>query len=229
MVSIYPGSCLSVVFCAVMLLPFPSIAQTVSPSSSTETREFLVHFAESRKQASDIQVSFREKRFLPFMENPIESAGTLAFHPPNCFRRKVDHGSLTVCNGQTLWIYNPALQQMEIYNLNKTPFLADTLTAMTAAFSASQLLQLFHCTLYRNSDGASILHLVPRRGVLRKVASKITLVLRPDFSASRLEIISPEGDRTLTTFGEESQVQFTPQTFELRPPPGTRISRPLAK
>ncbi len=232
MVSIYSHSRLSLLLFAISL-PLIGITQT-SPihhqeESTTETAQFLARFAEARKQAGDTQVPFHEKRFLPFMDNALETTGTLAFHPPNCFRRKVDRGSLTVCDGKTLWIYHSTLQQVEIYDLNRTPFLSDTLTAMTATLAAVQLPALFQCTVRRNTNGTATLFLIPRRGALRKVISKITLVLHPDFTPSQLEINSREGDRTLTTFGEESRMRFNANTFEFRPPPGTSISRPLAK
>ncbi len=230
MVSIhtYPRLICSLI-CALFSLTGMAQNPAGQPSSPTETNQFLARFAAARKQAGDTQVSFREKRFLPFMEHPMETTGTLAFHPPNCFRRKVDRGSLTVSNGKTLWIYNPALQQVEIYDLTQTQFLGNALMAMTAALSASQLPQLFHCTLYRSSNKTVTLRLVPRGGALRKVAPQITLVLASDFSPSQLEILSPQRDRTLTTFGEETRVRLTPKTFEFRPPPGTQISRPLVK
>ena len=215
----------------VALLPLSVAAQTARPSrpSSTETAHLLSRLAEIRKQAGDTQTSFHEKRTLPFMEKPLESTGTLAFHPPDSFQRKVDQGSLTVCNGKTLWIYYPDLRQVEIYDLAQTRFLTDVLSAMTATLSDQQLSSLFHCTLQRSTADGATLILIPRQGVLRKVASKLILALRPDFSASSLEIFSPGGDRTLTTFGKESRVRLAPEMFEFRPPPGTRVSRPLAK
>lgn len=235
MVSIYPRSCL-IIFSIVTLFTLiaTSPAQDIRNSSpdgqltKEETRQFLARLAEIRKRAGDSEVSFREKRIFPFMNQPMESTGTLAFHPPNSFRRKVNQGNLTISNGKTLWIYDPALQQLEIYDLAQTPFLRDALTAMTAALSADQLPTLFTCTLYRNNNGNTTLSLIPRTAAVRKVASKVILVLRPNLSAAQLEIYSPEGDQTLTTFGEESHMRFSPGTFEFRPPPGTRISRPLA-
>ncbi len=243
MVPIYPRPYL-VIFCIVISLstltaaPPPQATwsspdgQISSPDGQLikeETNQFLARLAEVRKQAGDSEVSFREKRIFPFMDKPVESTGTLAFHPPNSFRRKVNQGSLTVSNGKTLWIYDTALQQVEIYDLAQTPFLRDALTAMTAALAADQLPTLFNCVLYRNNNGSTTLSLVPRTAALRKVVSKVILVLHSNLSAAQLEIYSPEGDRTLTTFGEESHTRFSPGIFEFRPPPGTRVSRPLAK
>lgn len=229
MVSIHPRALLACLFLAVSLSVAIATPSSDKDQNEAETQQFLARLAEARQRVGDSQVSFREKHFFPFMENPVDSTGTLAFHPPKSFRRKVDQGSLTVCNGKTLWIYNPALQQAEVYDLSQTPFLKDALMAMTAALSAIDLPQLFQATLRRNNNGTTTLFLLPRTGALRKVASKIVLVLRPDLTAAQLEISSPEGDRTLTTFGQESHTRFSPGTFEFRPPPGTHISRPLAK
>jgi len=236
MVSIYPRSCLIIFFTVISLSISiaTSAAQDTQKSSlngqltKEETSQFLARLVEVRKQAGDSEVSFREKRIFPFMNQPVESTGTLAFHPPNSFRRNVNQGSLTISNGKTLWIYDPALQQLEIYDLAQIPSLRDALTAMTAALSADQLPTLFTCTLYRNNNGNTTLSLIPRTAAVRKVASKVILVLRPNLSAAQLEIYSPQGDQTLTTFGQESHTRFSPETFEFRPPPGTRISRPLA-
>ncbi|PWU10823.1 MAG: hypothetical protein C5B47_01675 [Verrucomicrobia bacterium] len=245
MVSICPRSLLSI--CCLLISLSTLVAAPASERSSLqpspdeqplissdqqlnkkETEQFLVRLAQARKQAGDTEVSFREKRFFPFMDKPIETTGTLAFHPPNSFRRNVNQGSLTVSNGKTLWIYEPTLYQVEIYDLAQTPFLKDTLTTLTAALSADQLSTLFHCTVSRNKNENVTLTLIPRTA-LRKVASKVVLVLRPNFSAAQLEIYSPEGDRTFTTFGVESHTRFSPATFEFRSPPNTRVSRPLAK
>ncbi len=82
-----------------------------------EVEALLARLAESRG-GSGMQANFREERRLALMEKPVIETGTVSFLPPDMFRREVNGGSLTVCNGDTLWIFYPQFREVEKYTLS---------------------------------------------------------------------------------------------------------------
>src|SRR4029453_3182052 len=93
-----------------LLLSAVSVLQSQElPSKDVEA--LLARLAETRG-GTGMQAKFREERHLALMEKPVIETGTVSFLPPNRFRREVDAGSLTVCNGDTLWIFYPQFREV---------------------------------------------------------------------------------------------------------------------
>src|SRR5436853_6624514 len=87
-------------------------AQALSPQ---EIQGLLAKIRERRAAAPHVQADFREEKQIHLMTRPIVSSGKVWFEPPNKFRREVRGGSpsLTVCDGQQLWIYYPNFKSAE--------------------------------------------------------------------------------------------------------------------
>ena len=68
-----------------------------------------------------MQADFQEEKTVHLMNKPISSAGKVWFQKPNKFRREVkgNSPSITVSDGQQLWIYYPKFQSAEHYSLGK--------------------------------------------------------------------------------------------------------------
>src|SRR6266566_8995416 len=101
------------------------------PLSPAELRNLLARIRENRTTQAD----FQEQRFLRLMKKPIVSSGSVWFQPPNKFRREVkgNSPSLTVSNGQQLWIYYPNFKSAERYSLGKRSPIDSTIAAINSA------------------------------------------------------------------------------------------------
>ena len=207
------------------LLAFASLlpAQELSPE---EASSLLAKLAASRRGAG-MQADFREERRIPLMKEKIVETGILSFLPPNCFRREVDGGSLTVCDGQTLWLYYPQFKEVEKYSLSSNSTLRDSVTAMTAGFGLQQLSESFKVRAWKTEGGTRV-ELVPRNPSLRKSVSSIQADISGELKARRLEIVGKGGERTTTTFSNERRANLTAAAdFQFRPPDGVSVSEPL--
>jgi outer membrane lipoprotein-sorting protein len=192
--------------------------------SSKEVEALLSRLAESRAGAA-MQADFREERRLALMNKPVIETGTVSFLPPDKFRRQVDNGSLTVCNGDILWLYYPQFGEAEKYTLSSNRSLRESIAAMTSGFGLQNLSKNYNVRATKTADGFRAT-LTPRTSSLRKSVAEVQVDISNALSAKRLEIIGAEGDRTRVSFSNERRVNLSPEDFEFRPPPGVRVSEP---
>ena len=95
------------------------------PLSPTDVKTLLERIREKRAAAPSMQADFQEQRKIHLLDEPINSGGKIWFQAPNKFRveRKGNAPSLTVSDGQQLWIYYPNFKSAERYSLAKrSPF-----------------------------------------------------------------------------------------------------------
>jgi outer membrane lipoprotein-sorting protein len=197
-------------------------AQELSPK---EVETFLSRLSESRGGAA-MQANFREERRLALMNKPVIETGTVSFLPPDKFRRQVDGGSLTVCDGDTLWLFYPQFGEAEKYTLSSNRPLRESVAAMTSGFGLQDLSKNYDVQAWKTPDGHRA-KLTPKTSSLRKAVAKIQVDISNEFSAKRLEIVGTEGDRTFITFSNERRVNLSPENFRFQPAEGVRISEPL--
>lgn len=204
------------------LLPCILQAQELSPE---QTNELLTRATEKRK-GMPMQAEFREEKKMAMMQKPVIEEGTLAFLPPNKFRREVKGRSLTVCDGETLWLYYPEFNEAEKYSLSSNRNLRESLGPMSAGFGLQELTKNFTIKASKTQGGHQ-LSLTPRNSTLRKSVSEILVTLSEDFAVQRMEIQGAEGDRTVTAFKNERRAALSDADFQFKPPAGTNISEPL--
>jgi outer membrane lipoprotein-sorting protein len=197
-------------------------AQELSPK---EVETFLSRLSESRGGAA-VQANFREERRLALMNKPVIETGTVSFLPPDKFRRQVDGGSLTVCDGDTLWLFYPQFGEAEKYTLSSNRPLRESVAAMTSGFGLQNLSKNYDVQAWKTPDGHRA-KLTPKTSSLRKAVTEIQVDISNEFSAKRLEIVGTEGDRTFITFSNERRVNPSPENFRFQPPEGVRVSEPL--
>jgi outer membrane lipoprotein-sorting protein len=193
--------------------------------SAKETDALLARLSESRG-GSAMQANFREERRLALMEKPIVESGTVAFLPPDKFRRQVDGGSLTVCDGDTLWLFYPQFDEAEKYNLASNRPLRESVSAMTSGFGLQNLSKNYKVKASRTADGYEIT-LNPKTSSLRKAVAEIQVAISAELAAKQLAIIGTEGDRTAITFSDEHRVNLSAENFSFLPPKGVHVSEPL--
>jgi outer membrane lipoprotein-sorting protein len=192
--------------------------------SAKEVDALLSRLAE-RRGDSAMQANFREERRLALMEKPVIESGTVSFLPPDMFRRQVDGGSLTVCDGDTLWIFYPQFGEAEKYTLSSHRPLRESVSAMTSGLGLQNLARDYTIQAWRIPGGYRI-KLNPKTSSLRKAVAEIRVEISDQLFAKRLDIIGAEGDRTAITFSNERRVELSPESFRFQPPEGVRVSEP---
>ena len=191
-----------------------------------EVEALLARLAESRG-GSGMQANFREERRLALMEKPVIETGTVSFLPPNMFRREVNGGSLTVCNGDTLWIFYPQFREVEKYALSSNRPLRESIAAMTSGFGLQDLGKNYRVQAWQIADGYRM-KLHPKTSSLRKAVTEIQVDISDHLYAKRVEISGAEGDRTTIIFFGERKVKLSSEDFRFQPPAGVRVSEPMS-
>ncbi|MEY2528952.1 MAG: Outer rane lipoprotein carrier protein LolA, partial [Verrucomicrobiota bacterium] len=103
-----------------LLLLVPGLLQA-EPLSPPDLKSLLSRIREKRAAAPQVQADFQEEKTVRLLNKPITSSGKIWFQSPNKFRReaKGNAPSLTVSDGQLLWIYYPNFKSAEKYSLGK--------------------------------------------------------------------------------------------------------------
>ncbi len=204
-----------------------AIALTASAQSlpDADVDTLLARLAEKRG-GTGMAADFREVKHLALLKNPVIETGTISFLPPDKFRREVAGRSLTVCNGDVLWLYYPEFQEAEKYSLAANRSLRESLAAMSAGLGLKNLRADNLVTAARTPGGYEVV-LVPRKSALRKSVREIRLRISEGFAVEKMEILGADGDRSETTFHNERTARLTPADFEFRPPDGVSVSEPM--
>ena len=164
------------------------------------------------------------------MNNPIRSAGKVWFQKPNKFRREVEGNSpsVTISDGQQLWIYYPKFKSAEHYSLGKHSPLDAGIAALTAALNLENVETSYHITASKQDSGYE-LSLAPRNPSLKRLLQTFDIQMNSDLEVRRTEMVQPNGDHIVTVYNNESRAPIPPATFEFTPPPGTSVTTPLGR
>ena len=212
-----------------LLLSFAAsvVAQSLSPA---EVKSLLERIRQKRASAPQVQADFREEKNVHLLNKPIASSGKVWFQAPNKFRREAKGStpSVTVSDGQQLWIYYPKFQSAEHYSLGKKSPLDAGIAALTAGLNLESIESTYRITASRREKGYE-LELTPRAPSLKKFLQKFTIQLNDDLQVERTEMLQPNGDRIVTVYSNETRAPIDPSTFEFTPPAGTDVTTPLGR
>ena len=202
-------------------------AQLLAPN---EVKALLQNIRAKHAAAPQVQADFQEEKDVHLMNEPIRSSGKVWFAAPNKFRREVkgNSPSITVSDGQQLWIYYPKFQSAEHYSLGKHSPLDAGIAALTAALNLDNVENSYHITAHKLEQGYE-LQLVPRNPSLKRLLKTFTVQMSADLEVRRTEMDQPNGDHIVTIYANESRVPIPPATFEFTPPPGTNVTNPLGR
>lgn len=211
-----------------LLLPFAMLH--AEPLAPNDVKALLDRIREKRASAPDVQADFQEQKDVRLMNQPINSSGRVWFQRPNKFRREVKGSSpsVTVSDGQQLWIYYPKFQSAERYALGKHSPLDAGITALTAALNLENVENSYRVTANKLENGYE-LQLAPRHPSLKRLLTVFNIWLNADLQVQHTEMVQPKGDRIVTTYSNESRAPISPATFEFTPPPGTDVTTPLGR
>lgn len=212
-----------------LLLGSIALAQA-QPLAPPEVKALLERIRAKRAESPQVQADFEEEKSVHLMNKPINSSGKVWFAAPNKFRREVkgNSPSLTVSDGQQLWIYYPKFQSAEHYSLGKRSPLDAGIAALTAALNLENVEGSYHITASKTDSGDE-LQLAPRNPSLKRLLKTFNIQMNADLQVQRTEMIQPNGDHIVTRYSNESRASIPPATFEFNPPPGTNVTTPLGR
>ena len=202
---------------------------TAAPLPDSEVKNLLARIRENRITQAD----FQEQRVIRLMKKPLVSSGRVWFQPPNKFRREVkgNSPSLTVSDGQQLWIYYPNFKSAERYPLGKRSPLDSTVAAINSALNLENIENTFQITATKVDppQAGYELSLISRTASMKRVFQKLELHINDQLRAERTEMFLPNGDRIVTSYSNQTRAPVPASTFEFKPPPGTDITTPLGQ
>ncbi len=202
---------------------------TAAPLPDSEMKNLLARIRENRIKQAD----FQEQRVIHLMQKPLVSSGRVWFQPPNKFRREVkgNSPSVTVSDGQQLWIYYPNFKSAERYPIGKSSPLDSTVAAINSALNLENIENTFQisATKVDPPQAGYELSLIPRTASMKRVFQKLELHINDQLRAERTEMFLPNGDRIVTSYSNQTRAPVPASTFEFKPPPGTDITTPLGQ
>jgi outer membrane lipoprotein-sorting protein len=203
------------------------------PLSAVDVENLFARIREKRAASPHLEADFHEEKVMHLMKKPIVSAGKVWFRAPNKFRREVkgNSPSVTVCDGQQLWIYYPNFKSAEHYSLGKRSPINAGIAAITAALNLENVEATYHITAAKVEppQAGYELQLLPRTPSMKRMFQKFELQINDDLLVSRTEMLQPNGDRIITTYSNQTRAPIPASTFEFTPPPGTDITTPLGR
>jgi chaperone LolA len=215
---------------AAMTLLFLAPLASAEPLSPADLKSLLARIREKRAAAPQVQADFQEEKTVRMLNKPITSSGKMWFQAPNKFRReaKGNSPSITVSDGQHLWIYYPKFQSAEHYSLGKRSPLDAGIAAITASLNLENVEATYHMTGSKESDGYH-LQLTPRNPSMKRFLQTFSIRMNNELEVVRTEMVQPNGDRIVTTYANETRVPIPAATFEFTPPAGTDVTTPLGR
>jgi len=205
-------------------------ALAAEPLAPADVKSLLERIRAKRADAPQVQADFEEEKTVHLMSKPISSSGKVWFAKPNKFRREVkgNSPSITVSDGQQLWIYYSKFQSAEHYSLGKHSPLDAGIAALTAALNLENVENNYHITGSK-SDAGYQLQLMPRNPSLKRLLQAFNIEMSANLEVQRTEMVQPNGDHIITLYRNESRAPIDSSTFEFTPPAGTNITTPLGR
>jgi chaperone LolA len=207
-----------------------AVAMQVEPLGPPAVKALLDRVRAKRAGAPQVQADFQEEKTVHLMNKPINSSGKVWFAAPNKFRREVkgNSPSITVSDGQQLWIFYPKFQSAEYYSLGKHSPLDAGIAALTAALNLENVENSYHITASKQDSGYE-LQLAPRNPSLKRLLRTFNIQMNGDLQVQRTEMAQPNGDQIVTLYSNESRAPIDPSMFEFTPPTGTNVTTPLGR
>jgi outer membrane lipoprotein carrier protein len=213
--------------CGLALLANAAKADPLSPA---DLKNLLARIREKRAAAPHAQADFREEKMIRLMNKPIISSGKVWFEVPNKFRREVkgNSPSVTVSDGQQLWIYYANFKSAERYTLGRRSPLDSVIAAINTALNLENVENNFNITASKIDIGYA-LELIPRSPSMKRMFQKLNLRMNEELLVERTEMVQPNGDRIVTIYTNQTRAPIPRSTFEFTPPPGTEVTTPLGR
>ncbi len=216
------------VLAGALILPF--FSASAAQLSNAETNQLLANLQQHRTKFPSLTADFTEEKITRLLQRPVVNQGTLSFQIPNKFRRELkgSNPSLTVSNGQRLWIYYPNFKEAELYQLGQRAFFDDAIAALTAGLNFQQVAEFYRYSAFRESGGYRLV-LTPKSGGLKRMLRELTIWVDDEYKIDKTIAILTKDDRVTTTYRNQRPTPLPASTFEYNPPAGANVTQPLGK
>ncbi|MEO7932448.1 MAG: outer membrane lipoprotein carrier protein LolA [Chthoniobacterales bacterium] len=207
-----------------------SLAQA-EPLDSAATKTLVEKIAAIRQSRPFIQASYREEKSGGILARPSISTGKMWYAAPDKFRKEsrgAGKESVIVSNGELLWMYYPAFQEAERYDLKKQKFISQGISAFTTGLDFAQVDKDFTIQAEALPSGYSI-QLVPKRGAISRMVTQLEVRFNKGLELESVQTVSPRGEKIKTELTDLSTEPVPAATFDFTPPAGANVSTPLGK
>jgi len=220
-----------------LCLPFAVLLLLCAPASAAEPltppqrAELLARLQAFHAKYPSFQAAFSEQRTSSLLKKPLTSTGHIAFQIPNKFRRELtgSNPSLTVSNGQELWLYYPNFKEAEHYTLGKRAIFDEVLSALTDGLNFARVEERYQLEVTPEEGGGYRMVLIPKRSNLKRLVAQLVVILDKELDVQRTDLLLPKGDQVVTSYTAPRREPIAPATFEFVPPADANISQPLGK
>lgn len=218
---------LAVLASALILPLFPAAADQLS---APETTQLLAKLQAHRAKFPSLTADFTEEKVTRLLQKPVVNQGTISFQVPNKFRRELrgSNPSLTVSNGNRLWIYYPNFKEAELYPLGQKAFFDDAIAALTAGLNFQQVADFYRYSAFSEPGGYRLV-LVPKSGGLKRMLRELTIWVDEDYKIDKTVAVLTKDDRVTTTYRNQKPTPLPTSTFDYTPPADANVTQPLGK
>lgn len=177
-----------------------------SPVEGGRAAQILDQFAAARHRGGTFSADVTETKYLRILNQPVTSRGHVDFSPPSRFRFELldPTRSVTVFNGEELWMHYSDFDETEHYTM-RGPAQNKARQAIAPILSTfgEQVAewQKFYKVTTSETPDWYLFELTPNRPPLSQQLTRIRLwVQRKDFVLGQFELVTVNGDRTVSEF-----------------------------
>ena len=171
-----------------------------------------------------MEADFKQKVESPTLASALETSGKVAFEKPNRMRWDYDppDKQTIVGDGQTLWLFQPDMNQVIKAPLGEAFQAATPLTFLSGLGSVERD---FDASLEKETPDAWMLKLVPKKDAALGVLG--LTVRKRDASIAEAKITDSVGTTTRIAFvNEKRNLKIEASRFTFTPPPGVDVVKP---
>ncbi len=201
------------------------------PLDEVATRALVEKIAARREAKPFLKADYREEKSGGILARPAVTSGKLWYAAPDKFRKEsagTGRESVVVSNGEILWMYYPAFQEAERYDLKKQKLLNQGIAAFTTGLDFARVGRDFTITADGNESGY-MLQLAPKNAAIGRLFTQLTVHFDHDLLLESVETVSPRGEKIQTRLSNLQNEPIPAATFDFTPPAGANVTTPLGK
>jgi outer membrane lipoprotein-sorting protein len=191
----------------------------------------MAQMAKVQKDAHTITAQFSMEKKMTLLAAPVRADGIMYVTKPDkiYWEVKAPIANTLIVNGETLWIYYPALRQVDKVDISGKQ--KKVMQYLEMSEEGSVIKENYRIRLIENSNekGVFVLELLPRTSRIGKRIAKIRVwVDSQTWFLTRMDIWEPNGDYSIIKLKDAKlNVPIQDSVYDFRPPPGTAINEPL--
>lgn len=204
---------------ALALPPGPLAAE---PTPANRVSRIVAQVQQRFDATADMRADVEQEVEVVSLGRTVSATGTVAFKRPGKMRWDLegDEKQLIVADGETVWFYQPADEQVL-----KAPLQSVFRSTTPVSFltGVGKIAEDFDVTLSGESESAIELLLDPKRA--DEDLGRLVLTVAPDsFEIVEARVTDPVGNVTLLRFSNRRRNVGVPDAeFEFEPPPGVDV------